>query len=175
MHSCGSFVGQARLQFAGLHSLFLALWCTVIEIGKVMKDLLFWCLMYLYPGFICCRRCFCGNRCICTSLIFAVADAFFETDVSATCFSLNLQILFSLPGMYNCIYILPFLGFKDTPFANFSSASHIFDNMRMFLIEILHPQPTLSMPCGCSPVKLRNSLKSTIADIAQYSSSSLTS
>ena len=76
MHSCGSFVGQARLQFAGLHSLFLALWCTVIEIGKVMKDLLFWCLMYLYPGFICCRRCFCGNRCICTSLIFAVADAF---------------------------------------------------------------------------------------------------
>ena len=53
-----SFVGQARLQFAGLHSLFLALWCTVIEIGGAMMDLLFWNLMHLYPRFICCRRCF---------------------------------------------------------------------------------------------------------------------
>ena len=153
MHSCGSFVGQARLQFAGLHSLFLALWCTVIEIGEAMMDLLSWDLMYLYPGFICCRRCFFDNCCICTSLIFAVADAFFETDVSATYFSLNLQILFSLPVMHNCIYILPFLGFKDTPFANFASTSHVFDNVRMLLIEILHPQPALSRPCGYSPVK----------------------
>ena len=56
-----SFVGQARLQFAGLHSLFLALWCIVIEIGGMMKDLLFWNLMYLHPGFICCRRCFFDN------------------------------------------------------------------------------------------------------------------
>ena len=60
-----SFVGQARLQFAGLHSLFLALWCTVIEIGGAMRDLLFWNLMYLHPG------------------LFAVADAFLTTDVSA--------------------------------------------------------------------------------------------
>ena len=153
MHSCGSFVGQARLQFAGLHSLFLALWCIVIEIGGMMKDLLFWRLMYLYHEVICCRRCFFDNCCICTSLIFAVADAFFETDVSATYFSLNLQILFSLPVMHNCIYILPFLGFKDTPFANFASTSHVFDNVRMLLIEILHPQPALSRPCGYSPVK----------------------
>ena len=102
-------------------------------------DLLFWCLMYLYPGFICCRRCFCGNRCICTSLIFAVADAFFETDVSATCFSSNLQILFSLPVMHNCICILPFLGFKDIPFANFASTSHIFDNVKMLPGKITHP------------------------------------
>ena len=36
-----SFVGQARLQFAGLHSLFFALWCIVIEIGGAMRDLLF--------------------------------------------------------------------------------------------------------------------------------------
>ena len=47
MPSCGSFVGQARLQFAGLHSLFLALWCTVIEIGGAMMDLLFWDLRIL--------------------------------------------------------------------------------------------------------------------------------
>ena len=109
-----SFVGQARLQFAGLHSLFLALWCIVIEIGGAMRDLLFWCLMYLYHGVICLCRCLCGNRCICTGLIFAVADIFFETDVSATYFSLNLQILFSLSVMYKCIYILLFLCLADT-------------------------------------------------------------
>ena len=103
-------------------------------------NLLFWCLMYLYPGVICLYRCLCGNRCICTGLIFAVADAFFETDVSVTYFSLNLQILFSLSVMYNCIYILPFLGFKDTPFANFASTSHVFDNVKMLSIKILHLQ-----------------------------------
>ena len=120
---------------------------------------------------ICLYRCLYGNRCICTALIFAVADAFFETDVSATYFSLNLQILFSLPVMLNCIYILPFLKLEDTSFANFASASHVFDNVRMLLIEILHPQPALSIPCGCSPSKfcIFNFQKSTIADIvAQY-------
>ena len=78
--------------------------------------------MYLYPEVICLYRYLCGNRCICTGLIFAVADAFFETDVSVTYFSLNLQILLSLLIMYNFIYILHFLGFKDTPFANFASS-----------------------------------------------------
>ena len=117
-------------------------------------DLLFWCLMYLYPRFICCRRCLCDNRCICTALIFIVADAFFETNVSATYFSLSLQILLSLPIMYNCIHILPFLKPEDASFANFAFASHIFDNVRMFLIEIMHLQPTISMPCGYSQVKM---------------------
>ena len=154
MHSCGSFVGQARLQFAGLQSLFLALWCTVIEIGGAMMDLLFWDLMYLYPGFICCRRCLYGNRCIRTGLIFAIADAFFETDVSAAYFSLNLQILFSLPIMYNCICILPFLKPEDASFANFASTSHVFDNVRMFLIEIMHPHLALSITCGYISQKL---------------------
>ena len=84
--------------------------------------MLFWQLMYLQ------------------GLIFAVTDAIFLTNVSATCFSLSLQILFSLPVMYNCICILPFLGFKDTSFANFASASHVFDNMRILLIKILHLQ-----------------------------------
>ena len=104
-------------------------------------------------------------------LIFAVTDAIFLTNVSATYFSSNLQILLSLPVMYNYIYILLFLKLEDTSFANFASTSHIFDNMRMFLIEILHPQPALSIPCGCSPSKfcIFNFRKSTIADIvAQY-------
>ena len=94
-----SFVGQARLQFAELHSLFLALRCAVIEIGKVMKDLLFWDLMYLYPRFICRRRCSFLDRCICKTLIFTIADALLGTNVSATYFSLNLQMLFSLPAI----------------------------------------------------------------------------
>ena len=36
-----SFVGQARLQFAGLHSLFLALWCIVIERCGTMRRFTF--------------------------------------------------------------------------------------------------------------------------------------
>ena len=149
-----SFVGQARLQFAGLHSLFLALWCTVIEIDGAMMDLLFWDLMYLYPGFICCLRCHYRQSLYLQGLIFIVADAFFKTDVSATYFSLNLQILFSLPVMYNCIYIVPFLGFEDAFFENFASTSHVFDNLRMFLIEIVHPQLALSITCGYTSQKL---------------------
>ena len=127
-------------------------------------------------------------------LIFAVADAIFETEVSETCFSLNLQMLFSLPVMYNCIYILSFLGFKDTSFANLASTSHVFDNVRMLPSKIPHPQPVLSIPCRYSPVKLCilnllfqcfagcspskfcifNPLESTIADIvARYPLSSI--
>ena len=86
----------------------------MIEIGKVTEDSFYWHLMYLHISLIQCCRCLCGNRCICTGLIFAVADAFFETDVSVTYFSLNLQILFSLSVMYNCIYILLFLCLADT-------------------------------------------------------------
>ena len=82
----------------------------------------------------------CGNCCICNPLIFAVADALFLTNVSATCFSLNLQILLSLLNLYNCIYILPFLELEDTSFANFSSASHVFYDLQMLLIKILHLQ-----------------------------------
>ena len=110
-------------------------------------DSIFWYLMYLYSRFI--RHCRCSflDQCICKTLIFTVADALFGTNVSATCFSLNLQILFTPPVMLNCIYILPFLGFEDTPFANFASTFHIFDNMRILLIEILHPQFALSITC----------------------------
>ena len=63
-------------------------------------------------------------------------------------------MLFSLPVMYNCIYILSFLGFKDTSFANLASTSHVFDNVRMLPSKIPHPQPILSIPCRYSPVKL---------------------
>ena len=122
--------------------------------------------MYPSISLIQCCRYLCGNRCICTALILTVADALFYTNVSTTCFSLSLQILFSLPIIYNCIYILPFLRLEDTSFANFSSASHIFDNVRMLLIEIVHPLLALSMPCRYSSPKfcICNLRKSTIAD-----------
>ena len=122
--------------------------------------------MYLYSRFIRCCRCSFLDQCICKTLIFTIADAILGTNVSATYFSLNLQMLFSLSTILNCIYILPFLGFEDTAFANFASTSHIFDNMRMLLIEIVHPQLALSITCRYIPQKLRifNSIKSIIAD-----------
>ena len=110
--------------------------------------------MYLHISLIQCCRYLCSNRCICKTLIFSVTDALFLTNVSATCFSSNLQMLFSLPVMYNCIYILSFLGFKDTSFANLASTSHVFDNVRMLPSKIPHPQPVLSISCRYSPVKL---------------------
>ena len=129
-------------------------------------DSFFWYLMYLYSRFIRCCRCSFLDQCICKTLIFTIADAILGTNVSATYFSLNLQMLFSLSTILNCIYILPFLGFEDTAFANFASTSHIFDNMRMLLIEIVHPQLALSITCRYIPQKLRifNSIKSIIAD-----------
>ena len=126
-----------------------------------------WQLMYLQDLDIRYCRCSFLDRCICKTLIFSVADALFLINVSATCFSSNLQILFSLPVMYNYICILPFLGFKDTPFANFASTSHIFDNMKMLPSKITHPQLALSMLCRYSQSKfcIFNTLKFTIADI----------
>ena len=105
-----------------------------------MRDLLFWYQMYLYSRFIRLCRCSFGSWCICNPLIFAVSAALFLPIISATCFSSNLQILLILPVVYNCICILPFLGFKDTSFANFASTSHIFDNVKMLPIKILHLQ-----------------------------------
>ena len=110
--------------------------------------------MYLHISLIQCCRYLCGNRCICTPLIFIVADALFGINVSVTCFSSNLQILFSLPGMYNCICILPFLKPEDASFANFASAPHVFYNVKMLLIEITHLQLALSITGGYTPQKL---------------------
>ena len=76
-------------------------------------------------------------------------------------------MIFSLPIMYNCICILSFLRFEDASFANFSSASHIFDNLRMLPIEIMHPQLALSITCRYSTSKfcICNLLFLCLADI----------
>ena len=130
------------------------------------------------------------------SRIFAVADAFLTTDVSAlplysqlqmlffrsnvsaTCSSLNVQILFNLSVTHNCIYILSFLGGEDTSFVNFASTFYIFYDMRMLSSKIMHPQLAPFRNWGYLLQKLCifNLRKSTIADIiAQYPLSSLTS
>ena len=129
--------------------------------------MLFFRPMYLQALDIRYCRCSFLDLCIYKALIFIVADALFGINVSATCFSLNLQILLSLPVMYNCICILPFLGFKDTSFANFASTSHIFDNVKMLPSKITHLQLALSMLCRYSLYKfcIFNTLKFTIADI----------
>ena len=104
--------------------------------------------MYLQSLDIRCCRCSFWNQCICNLLFFELADTF-------------------KPACHvNCICILPFLGFKDTPFANFASTSHIFDNMKMLPSKITHPQLALSMLCGYFTSKfcIFNPRKSTIAD-----------
>ena len=130
-----------------------------ISWGYLLVQMPLWQLMYLQDLDIRYCRCSFLDRCICKTLIFSVADALFLTNVSATCFSSNLQILLSLSVMYNCIYILPFLGFKDTPFANFASTSHVFDNVKMLSIKILHLQ--------CSKIHYRRYCRS-ISFVAIY-------
>ena len=118
----------------------------MIEIRGAMRNLLFWCLMYLYSRFICLCRCSFGSWCICKAW-YSLLQMLFSWPMYLQLAFLSLQILLSLPVMYNCIYILPFLGFEDTAFVNFASTSHIFDNVRMLPIEILHPQFALSITC----------------------------
>ena len=118
-------------------------------------DSFFWYLMYLYSRFIRCCRCSFLDQCICKTLIFTIADAILGTNVSATYFSLNLQILLSLPVMYNCIYILPFLWPEDASRRNFASSTCSFHNLQILPLQILHLHPTFSITWRCSPVKLR--------------------
>ena len=148
-----SFVGQARLQFAGLHSLFLALWCIVIEIGGVMRDFLFWYLMYLHYFDI--RRCRCsfGSCCICNPLIFAVADALLEANVSALPWYSPLQMLFFRLMYLQLAFLWTYRCFLHCLSCTIASTSCLFYDLRMLPAEILHPQPVLSITCRYSPQK----------------------
>ena len=143
----------------------------MIEIGGMMKDLLFWYLMYLYHEVICLYRCLCGNRFICTGLIFAVADALLTTDVSALPRYSLLQMLFLgspyllLAFHWTCRY------FSSCLSCTIASTSCLFWDLRILPSQILHLHLTFSITWGCSPSKfcIFNFRKSTIADIvAQY-------
>ena len=148
-----SFVGQARLQFAGLHSLFLALWRIGIEIGGVMKVLLFWYLMYLYPRFICLCRCSFESQCICTALIFAVTDALLEAAVSTLPWYSPLQMLFFRLMYLQLVFLWTCRCFLHCLSCTIASASCLFYNLRILPAKILHPQLALSIPCRYSPQK----------------------
>ena len=121
-----------------------------ISWGYLLVQMPLWQLMYLQDLDIRYCRCSFLDRCIYKALIFIVADALFGINVSATYFSSNLQILLSLPVMYNYICILPFLKPEDASFANFASTSHIFDNVKMLSIKILGLQ--------CSKIHCRRCL-----------------
>ena len=56
MHSCSASSGKPDSNSLDC-IVFSFLEGIVIEIGGAMKDLLFWCLMYLYPRFIRLCRC----------------------------------------------------------------------------------------------------------------------
>ena len=148
-----SFVGQARLQFAGLHSLFLALCLIVIEIGGVMKVLLFWYLMYLYPRFIRLCRCSFGSQCICTTLIFAVADALLEAAVSTLPWYSPLQMLFFRLMYLQLVFLWTCRCFLHCLSCTIASASCLFYTLQILPAEILHPQLALSITCRYSPQK----------------------
>ena len=114
--------------------------------------------MYLHWLNIRCCRCSFGSCCICTNLIFAIADALFQIDISATRFSLNLQMLFSLPGMYKLYLHLAFSGIwgcflrkfficiprflwpEDVSHWNYASSTYSFYALRILPIKILHLQ-----------------------------------
>ena len=114
--------------------------------------------MYLHVSVICLRRYSFDNWYICNSLIFAIVDTLFQSIISATCFSLNLQMLFSPPVMYKlhlhlafsstwgyflhkfCIYIPHFLWPKDASHWNHASATCFFYNLQILLIKIFHLQ-----------------------------------
>ena len=114
--------------------LFLDLWCTVIEIGGAMKDLLFWCIYIMW--------------------LFAVADILLAVDVSALPWYPLLQMLFSWPTYLQLALLWTCRCFSACLTCTIASTSHVFDNVWMLLIKILHLQPTLSIPCRYSPVKL---------------------
>ena len=112
-----------------------------------------WHLMYLHISLIQCCRYLCGNRCICKAW-----------------YSL-LQMFFSWPMYLQLAFLWACRCFSACLACTIASASHIFDNLRMLLIEIIHPQLALSITCRYSPQKfcIFNPRKSTIADIVtQY-------
>ena len=118
------------------------------------KDSLFWHLMYLYISLIHCCRYLCGNRCICTGLIFAVADAFVATVVSAIPWYSLLRMLFFRPMYLHLSLFMTCRCFSACLSCTIASTSCLFWDLRILPSQILHLHPTFSMPCGCFSLKL---------------------
>ena len=149
---------QTKLIESGFR-LFLDLWCIVIEIGGAMRR---WEL-----SVICLRRCSFGSWYICNTLIFSVVDTLLATDVSAIPWYSLLQMLFFRPMYLRLAFLWTYRYFSARLSYTIASTSHIFDNVRMLLLKIAHPQLALSMLWGYFPSKfcIFNPPKFTIADI----------
>ena len=118
-----------------------------------MKDLLFWCLMYLHPGFIYCCRCSFNNWCICAGLIFAVANTLLAADVSARPWYSFLQILFFRPMYLQLAFLWTCRCFSSCLSCTIASTSCFFWDLRMLPSQILHLHHTFSITWGYSPTK----------------------
>ena len=109
--------------------------------------------MYLYPGFICCRRCFFDNWCICTALIFIVADAIFETNVSALPWYSLLQMLFLRPRYLQLALLWTCRCFSACLSCTIASTSCLFWDLKILPSQILHLHHTFSITWGCFSLK----------------------
>ena len=137
-----------------------------------MKVLLFWYLMYLYPRFIRLCRCSFGSQCICTTLIFAVADALLEAAVSAMPWYSLVQMLFFRLVHLRLVFLWTCRCFLHCLSCTIASSTCPFYTLQILPTEFLHPQSALATPCRYSQLNfcILTSRKSTIADIvAQYS------
>ena len=94
------------------------------------------------------------DRCICAALIFAIADVFVATIVSAIPWY-SLSQMLSLGPMYLQLTFLWTCRYFSTclPCTIASTSCH-FQDLRILPSQILHLHPTFSMTCGCFPSKL---------------------
>ena len=113
--------------------LFLDLWCTVIEIGGAMKDLLFWCIYIMW--------------------LFAVADILLAVDVSALPWYPLLQMLFSWPTYLQLALLWTCRCFSACLTCTIASTSCFFWDLKILPSQILHLHHTFSITCGCSSSK----------------------
>ena len=117
-----------------------------------------------------------GSWCICTSLIFAIADTLLATDVSARPWYLLSQILFWGPTYLQLAFLRTCRCFSVRLTCTIASASYFFWDLKILPSQILHLHHTFSITWGCSSLKLCifNLKKSTIADtFLQYPSRSI--
>ena len=122
MHSCSASSGKPDSN--SLDCIVFFLLCDVsTRLGYLPLQMSLW--QPLYPHCLDIRYCRCSF-----SVHYNLQLAFLWT---CRCFSAHLSCI-------NCIYILPFLVLEDTSFTNFASTSHIFYDLRILLIEIMHLQ-----------------------------------
>ena len=131
-----SFVGQVRLRFAGVHSLFLALWCIVIKIGGTMR---------IFTFLMSDVSISCGYLLL---QIFFVA-----TVVSAIPWYSLLQMLFFRPMYLHLSLFMTCRCFSACLSCIIASAIYLFHDLQILTSTKLHLQPAYSITWRCFPLK----------------------